>query len=83
MLCPSALPNSLAPIDAIRRRDQVMFCLIAILNVVALAIMAATEVDLLANATFLLAWTFLIFSGLPCFAVQSLRGSSRSRSPWR
>ena len=82
MLSRSALPNDLALINAIRRRDQVAFCLIAILNVVALAIMAATEVDLVANATFLLAWTFLNFFGLPCFGVRSPPRSSRSRSSW-
>jgi hypothetical protein len=37
------------------------------LNVVALAIMAATEVDLVADATFLLAWTFLNFFWLVLF----------------
>jgi len=67
MLSPSALPSRLAPIDAIRRRDTVAFCLVAILNLAALVIMAATEVDLVAKAAFLLAWTFLNFFWLALF----------------
>jgi Sulfatase len=67
MLSPSALPSRLAPIDAIRRRDPVAFCLVAILNLSALVIMAATEVDLVAKAAFLLAWTFLNFFWLALF----------------
>ncbi len=83
MLSPSALPGGLVPINAIRRWDKVAFCLIAILNMVALAIMVATEVDLVADATFLLAWGFLIFFGLPYFAARSLRQSFHSRSSSR
>src|SRR5215475_4397610 len=67
MLSPSALPSRLAPIDAIRRRETGAFCLVAILNVAALVIMAATEVDLVAKAAFLLAWTFLNFFLLAVF----------------
>ncbi|MFZ0123832.1 MAG: sulfatase-like hydrolase/transferase [Xanthobacteraceae bacterium] len=67
MSSPSALPSRLAPIDAIRRRDTVAFCLVAILNLAALVIMAATEVDLVAKAAFLLAWTFLNFFWLALF----------------
>src|SRR6516225_6604319 len=67
MLSPSALPSCLTPIDAIRRRDTGAFCLVAILNVAALALMAATEVDLVANAAFLLAWAFLNFFWLALF----------------
>ena len=67
MLSPSALPSRLAPIDAIRRCDTVAFCLVAILNLAALVIMAATEVDLVAKAAFLLAWTFLNFFWLALF----------------
>ena len=61
MVSPFALPRRLAPIDAIRSRDTVAFCLVALLNMAALVIMAATEVDLVANTTFLLAWTILNF----------------------
>ncbi len=50
-----------SPIDAIHRRDTPALCLVTLLNVAALVIMAATEVDLVADATFLLAWTFLNF----------------------
>jgi phosphoglycerol transferase MdoB-like AlkP superfamily enzyme len=57
---PFAPPGRPSPIDAIRRRDTAL-CLVALLNVAALVIMTATEVDLVANATFLLAWTFLNF----------------------
>ena len=67
MLSPSALPSGLAPNNAIRCRDKVAFFLIVILNVVALTIMAATEVDLIADATFLLTWTFLNFLWLALF----------------
>src|SRR5262252_5228686 len=67
MLSPSALPSCLTPFDAIRRRDTGAFCLVAILNVAALALMAATEVDLIANAAFLLAWAFLNFFWLALF----------------
>jgi hypothetical protein len=67
MLSPFALPSRLAPIDAIRRRDTAAFCLVAILNLAALVIMAATEVDLVAEAAFLLAWTFLNFFWLALF----------------
>jgi hypothetical protein len=67
MLSRSVLPSSLAPINAIRRRDKVACSLIVILNMVALAIMVATEVDLVAAATFLLTWTFLNFLWLALF----------------
>ena len=61
MLSLFALPSRLAPINGISRRDTVALCVVALLNVAALVIMAATEVDLVANATFLLAWTFVNF----------------------
>jgi hypothetical protein len=67
MLSPSAVPSYLTPIDAICRRDTGAFCLVAILNVAALVLMAATEVDLVANAAFLLAWAFLNFFWLALF----------------
>jgi hypothetical protein len=67
MLSPSALPSRLTPIDAIWRRDTGAFCLVAILNVAALALMAATEVDLVADVAFLLAWAFLNFFWLALF----------------
>jgi hypothetical protein len=61
MLSLFALPSRLAPINGISRRDTAALCVVALLNVAALVIMAATEVDLVANATFLLAWTFVNF----------------------
>lgn len=67
MFSPPALPSSFAPVDAIRHRDKMACCVIVILNVVALAIMVATEVDLIGGATFLLAWVFLNFFWLALF----------------
>src|SRR5215468_9081361 len=67
MLSPSAVPSCLTPIHAICRRDTGAFCLVAILNVAALALMAETEVDLVASAAFLLAWAFLNFFWLALF----------------
>jgi hypothetical protein len=67
MLSPFASPSGLAPIDAIRRRDTAAFCFGAILNVAALVIMAATEVDPVADAAFLMAWAFLNFLWLALF----------------
>jgi hypothetical protein len=67
MLSPSALPRRLALINAIRLRDTGAFCLVATLNMAAMVIMAATEVDLVAKAAFLLAWTFLNFFWLALF----------------
>jgi hypothetical protein len=61
MLSLFALPSRLAPINGISRRDTAALCVVALLNVAALVIMAATEVDLVANAAFLLAWTFVNF----------------------
>jgi hypothetical protein len=58
---PSAVLRRLVSIDAIQRRDTVAICLIAIPNVAALVIMAATEVDLVARSAYLLTWTFLHF----------------------
>jgi Sulfatase len=45
--------------EAVSRRDTVAFCLVAILHVAALTIMAATEVELVAKAAFLLVWALL------------------------
>src|SRR5262245_54594021 len=67
MLPPFALPSRLTRIDAICRRDTGALCLVAILNIAALALMAATEVDLVASAAFLLAWAFLNFFWLALF----------------
>src|SRR5262252_3018985 len=61
------VPVRPAQLSYVRRRDTGAFCLVAILNVAALALMAATEVDLVANAAFLLAWAFLNFFWLALF----------------
>jgi phosphoglycerol transferase MdoB-like AlkP superfamily enzyme len=49
------------------RRDTVMFCLVALLHVAALAVMAATEADWVAKAAFLLVWALLNFFWLALF----------------
>ena len=67
MLSASALLSRLAPIEATRRRDTVALCLVAILHLAALIVMAATEVDLVAKAAFLLAWALLNFFWLALF----------------
>ena len=61
------LLGRLVPTEAISRRDTVAFCLVAILHVAALTIMAATEVDLVAKAAFLLVWALLNFFWLALF----------------
>jgi len=57
----SILLNRLMPTEATSRRDRVAFCCIATLHVAALIMMAATEVDLVAKAAFLLVWALLNF----------------------
>ena len=49
------------PAEAMSRRDRIVFCLIAVLHLVALIVMAMTEADLIGKATFLLAWAALNF----------------------
>lgn len=52
--------NRLMPAGAkSSRRDNVMFCLVALLHVAALVVMAATEADWVAKAAFLLVWGLL------------------------
>jgi hypothetical protein len=57
----SILLNRLMPTEATSRRDRAAFCCIATLHVAALTMMAATEVDLVAKAAFLLVWALLNF----------------------
>ncbi len=57
----SILLDHLVPTEAISRRDRIMLCLIAVLHLVALIIMAATEADLVGKAAFLLVWAVLNF----------------------
>ncbi len=59
--CVSILLNRLKPAEASSRRDRVAIYLIAMLHVVAVIIMGATEGDLVAKAAFLLVWTLLNF----------------------
>jgi hypothetical protein len=59
MSSASLLPGRLMPAGAMPRRDRVALCLAAILHVGALIVMAATEVDLVAKAAFLLSWALL------------------------
>ena len=63
----SILLNRLMPTEAISRRERVASCLTAILHLVALIMMAATEVDLVAKAAFLLVWALLNFFWLGLF----------------
>ena len=63
----SILLSRLMPTEAISRRERVASCLTAILHLVALIMMAATEVDLVAKAAFLLVWALLNFFWLGLF----------------
>jgi hypothetical protein len=63
----SILLGRLVPTEAISRRDKVACCLVALLHVVALIVMAATEADLVAKAAFLLVWVLLNFFWLALF----------------
>jgi hypothetical protein len=53
------LVDRLAPSEAISRCDRIVLCLVASLHAVALIVMAATEIDLLGKAAFLLVWAVL------------------------
>ena len=63
----SILLNRLMPTEAISRRERVASCLTAILHLVALIMMAATEADLVDKAAFLLVWAVLNFFWLGLF----------------
>ena len=56
-----SLFSRLVPSEGIPRRDTAAFCTVAILHVAALAIMATSEVDLVAKAAYLLVWGLLNF----------------------
>src|SRR3984885_3542774 len=55
------LPSLPMPAPAISGRDRMVFCLVATVHIAALILMAATEVDLVAKAAFLLVWGLLNF----------------------
>jgi len=55
----SILLDRLMPAEATSRRDRIVLCLVAVLHLVALFMMAATEADLVDKAAFLLAWAVL------------------------
>ena len=57
----SALLSRFAPTEAMSRRDAFALCAVVILHSAALVIMTATEVDLVAKTSFLLAWALLNF----------------------
>ncbi len=57
----SALFSRLASIEKISRRDKALFCFVAILHLIALDLMAVTEVDIVAKTLFLLVWALLNF----------------------
>ena len=63
----STLLSRLVSPEGILRRDTAAICTLAILHVAALAIMAASEVDLVAKAAFLLVWGLLNFLWLTLF----------------
>jgi hypothetical protein len=63
----STLLSRLVSSEGIPRRDTAAFCTLAILHVAALAIMAASEVDLVAKAAYLLVWGLLNFLWLTLF----------------
>jgi hypothetical protein len=63
----STLLSSLASSEGILRRDTAALGTLAILHVAALAIMAASEVDLVAKAAYLLVWGLLNFLWLTLF----------------
>ena len=56
-----SLFSRLVPSEGIPRRDTAAFYTVAILHVAALAIMATSEVDLVAKAAYLLVWGLLNF----------------------
>ena len=62
-----SLFSRLVPSEGILRRDTAALCTVAILHVAALAIMAASEVDLVAKAAYLLVWGLLNFLWLSLF----------------
>jgi Sulfatase len=61
------LLSRLMQAEASSRRDGVMFWLVALIHVVALIIMAATEADLVAKTAFLLVWVLLNFFWLALY----------------
>lgn len=63
----SSLFSRFASSEGISRRDTAAFCIEAILHVAALVIMAATEVDFVAKAAYLLVWGLLNFLWLILF----------------
>jgi phosphoglycerol transferase MdoB-like AlkP superfamily enzyme len=63
----SILFSRLGPIEAVSRRDRAVYCLIAVLHVVALVVLIATESDLVAKLVFLLVWGVLNFFWLALF----------------
>src|SRR5690242_5207943 len=52
----SAFLSRLAPAEGLSRRDATSLAFASAIHLVALVVMAATEVDLVAKAAFLLAW---------------------------
>ena len=62
-----SLFSRLVPSEGIPRRDTATLCTMAILHVAALVIMAASEVDPVAKAAYLLVWGLLNFLWLTLF----------------
>jgi hypothetical protein len=78
--CVSILLNRLKPAEASSRRDRVAIYLIAMLHVVAVIIMGATEGDLVAKAAFLLVWTLLNFFWLALGSPSCRRSADIARA---
>jgi hypothetical protein len=57
----SALFSRLASVQEIPRRDKALLGFVAILHLIALGLMAATEIDIVGKTTFLLVWALLNF----------------------
>jgi hypothetical protein len=63
----STLLSRFAPVEPISRRKTAAFCALGFLHVAALAVMVATEVDLVGKAAYLLVWGLLNFLWLALF----------------
>jgi hypothetical protein len=70
----SALLSRLAPAEAISRRDAFALAVITVVHLIALVVMAATELDLATKATFLLAWALLNFFWLALLRRPAIAG---------
>jgi hypothetical protein len=61
MFPASALFSRFASVQEIPRRDKALLCFVAILHLIALGLMAATEIGIVAKTVFVLTWALLNF----------------------